>query len=96
MVCFQQVDGCCNSNASCDQTITQFGVEDLVLGLKECENSHTLTTTTTGLKNSQEEANNQTDNQNSVLCPPKDPFFTDSCSRMKSSAKHTLSNNLSQ
>ena len=30
----------------CDQTITQFGVEDLVLGLEECESSHTLTTTT--------------------------------------------------
>ena len=53
----------------CDQTITQFGVEDLVLGLRECENSHTLTTTTTGSKNSQKEAINQTDNQNSVLCP---------------------------
>ena len=32
------------------------GVEDLVLGLKECENSHTLTATTTGSKNSQKEA----------------------------------------
>ena len=31
-------------------------VEDLVLGLKECENSHTLTATTTGSKNSQKEA----------------------------------------
>ena len=31
--------------------------------------SHTLTTTTTGTKNSQKEANNQTSNQNSVLCP---------------------------
>ena len=43
------------------------GVEDLVLGLKACENSHTLRTTTTGSKPSQREANNQTDNQNSVL-----------------------------
>ena len=32
---------------NCDETITQFGVKDLVLGLKECESSHTLTTTTT-------------------------------------------------
>ena len=32
----------------CDETITQFGVEDLVLGLEECENSHTLSTTTKG------------------------------------------------
>ena len=72
--------------------ITQFGVEDLVLGLEECENSHTLTTTTTGSKkNSQKEANNQTDNQNSALCPPPPIFFTDSWCWMKSSARHTLS-----
>ena len=55
------------------------GVEDLVLGLEECENSHTLTTTTTGSKNSQKEANNQTDNQNSVLCPPKVPSLQSFC-----------------
>ena len=29
------------------------GVEDLVLGLEECQNCHTLTTTATGSKNSQ-------------------------------------------
>ena len=56
------------------------------------KNSHTLTTTTTGSKNSQKEASNQTSNQNSVLCPPKGPFLRDSWSRMKSSARHTLSN----
>ena len=39
----------------------------------ECERAHTLTTTTTGSKNSQKEANNQRSNQNSVLCPPKVP-----------------------
>ena len=59
----------------CDETITQFGVQDLVLCLKECENSHTLTTTTTGSKNSQKEANNQTDNQNSVLCPQRSLLY---------------------
>ena len=58
----------------------------------ECERTHTLTTTTTGSKNSQKEANNQTSNQNSVLCPTKGPFLTDSWSWMKSSARHTLSN----
>ena len=57
----------------------------------ECERTHTLTTTTTGSKNSQKEANNQTSNQNSVLCP-KGPFLTDPWSWMKSSARHTLSN----
>ena len=54
----------------CNETINQFGVEDLVLGLKECENSHTLRTTTPGSKNSQKESNIQMDNQNSILCPP--------------------------
>ena len=44
-----------------------------LLGGNECERAHTLTTTTTGSKNSQKEANNQTSNQNSVLCPPKVP-----------------------
>ena len=66
------------------------GVEDLVLHLKECENSHTLTTSTTGSKNSQKEVNNQTDNQNQCSVPPKGPFFTGSWSWMKSSAIHTL------
>ena len=47
------------------------GVEDLVLVLKECENSRTLITTTTGSKNSQKEANNQTDNQNQWSVPPQ-------------------------
>ena len=42
-------------------------------GLKECESSHTLTTTTTGSKNVQKEANNQTDNQNQCSVPPKVP-----------------------
>ena len=39
----------------------------------ECERAHTLTTATTGSKNSQNEATNQTSNQNSVLCPAKVP-----------------------
>ena len=42
----------------------------------ECERAHTLTTTTTGSKNSQKEG----------------PILTDSWSWMKSSARHTLSN----
>ena len=54
------------------------------------KNSHTLTTTTTASKNSQKEANNQTRNQNSVLCPPKVPSLQ--ILGMKSSARHTLSN----
>ena len=62
----------------------------------ECERAHTLTTTTTGSKNSQNKANNQTSNQNSVLCPPKGPFLTDSWSLMKSSARYTLSNQQAQ
>ena len=38
------------------------------------KDSHTLTTTTTGFKNSQKEANNQTDYQShNALGPPKVP-----------------------
>ena len=59
-----------------------FELKNWLLGLKECENSHTLTTTTTGSKNSQRQSE-----QCSV--PPKAPFFTDSWSWMKSSARHT-------
>ena len=64
----------------CYQTITQFGVEDLVLGLEECENSHTLTTTTTGSNNLQKEISSQIDNQNQYSVSPKGLFFTGSWS----------------
>ena len=37
----------------------------------KCDNTHTLTTTTTGSKNSQKEVNNQSDNQNQYSIPPK-------------------------
>ena len=40
------------------------------------KDSHTLTTTTTGSKNSQKEANNQTDYQShNALGPPKVPSY---------------------
>ena len=46
----------------------------MVLGLEECENSHTFTTTTTTRsKSSQKEVNNQIDNQNQCSVPPKVP-----------------------
>ena len=46
----------------------------MLIGLKECEVSHTLTTTTRGSKNSQKEANNQTDLQShNALGPLKVP-----------------------
>ena len=58
----------------------------------ECERAHTLTTTTTGFKCSQKEANSQTDYQshNALPPPPQGPFFTGFWSWMKSSARHTL------
>ena len=71
------------------------GVEDLVLGLVECENSHTLTTTTTASRNSEKDVNNQIDNQNQCYESGEGPFFTGSWSCLKSSARHTLRNNLS-
>ena len=63
-----------DSYLDCNQTIDQFGVEETVLGLGECENSHTLKTTTTGSKCSQKEANNQTNyHDHNTLGPPKVP-----------------------
>ena len=59
----------------------------------ECERALTLTTATTGSKNSQKEANNQTDYQSHT---PKGPLFTGSWSWMKSSARHTLRNQQAQ
>ena len=86
-----------NSNLDCNETMNQFGVESTSFGVEmNVKNSHTLTTTTTGSKNSQKEANHQTSNQNSDLCPPKGPILTDSWSWMKSSARHTLSNQQAQ
>ena len=61
----------------------------------ECERTHTLTTTTTGSKNSQKEANNQT-RIRTVFCAPQGPFLTDSWSWMKTSSRHTLSNQQAQ
>ena len=44
-------------------------------GGNECERTHTLTTTTTGSKCSQKEANNRTSNQNSVLGPKRSLLY---------------------
>ena len=53
---------------------TNLELNEPLLVLNECENTHTLTTTTTGSKCSQKEANNQTDYQShNVLGPPKVP-----------------------
>ena len=55
------------------------------------KDSRTLTTTTTGSKNSQK--NQQSDKQSDQCSvPPKGPFLTDSWSWKKSSTRHTLSN----
>ena len=54
---------------------TNLKLKTWFLALKECESSHTIITTTTGSKNSQKDANNQTDNQNSVLCPQRSLLY---------------------
>ena len=72
MVCFQQVDGCCNSKFGLGSKITQFGVEDLVLGLEEWRNSHTQQQQPQGPK-THKKVNNQIDNQNQCSVPPKVP-----------------------
>ena len=63
----------------------------------ECERAHTLTTTTTGSKNSQKGVNNQVDYQNhNALGPPKGLSFTGLRTQLKSSARHTHSNQQAQ
>ena len=53
---------------------TNLELKEPLLVLNESENTHTLTTTTTGSKCSQKEANNQTDYQShNALGPPKVP-----------------------
>ena len=53
---------------------TNLKLNEPVLEWNECERTHTLTTTTTGSKCSQKEANNQTDYQShNALGPPKVP-----------------------
>ena len=53
MVFFNRLMDAATQSLVCNQTVNQFEVEDLVLGLKEFENSPTLMTRTTGSKNSQ-------------------------------------------
>ena len=62
----------------------------------ECERAHTLTTTTTGSKNSQKEANNLTVYQSHNALGPQWSLFTDSWSCMKTSGRHTPSNQQAQ
>ena len=74
MMRFQEEYGCYNLDFDCNQTINQFGVEGPLFVLNECENSHTLTTPTTGSKCSRKEANNQTEYQShNALGTPKVP-----------------------
>ena len=65
------------------------------LGWNECENSHTLTTMTTGPKTHKKKPTIR-EAIRTVFCAPKGPFLTDSWSWMKSSAGHTLSNQQAQ
>ena len=63
----------------------------------ESERTHTLTTTTTGSKISQKRVNSQVDYQNhNALGPPKALSFTGLRTHLKSSARHTLSNQQAQ
>ena len=50
---------------------TNLELNDPGLSGNECERAHTLTTTTTGSKNSQKEANNQTDYQSHNALSPQ-------------------------
>ena len=60
------------------------------------ERAHTLRTTTTGSKNSQKGVNSQVDYHNNNALGPKGLSFTGLRTQLKSSARHTLSNQQSQ
>ena len=65
----------------------------------ECENSQTLTTTTTGSKTHKMNPTIRHAIRQAIkteFCSPKGPFFTYSWSWMKSSARHTLRNQQAQ
>ena len=54
---------------------TNLELNEPVLEWNECERAHTLTITTTGSKNSQKEANNQTDYQSHNSLGPQRSLF---------------------
>ena len=62
----------------------------------ECERVYTLTTTTTGSKNSQKGVNSQVDYQNHNGLGPQGFSITVIRTQLKSSARHTLSNQQAQ
>ena len=70
---------------------TNLELNEQLLVLNECESSHTLTTTTTGSKTHKMKPTIRQAIR-TVFCAPKGPFLTDSWSWMKSSTRHTLSN----
>ena len=76
-----------NSNLDCNETIYQFGVECTSSWLGMNVNTHTLTTTTTGSKNSQKGVNSQVDYQNHNALGPKGLFFTGLRIQLKSIAR---------
>ena len=96
MMRFQEKMDAYNSKLDCNQTINQFGVEDLVLGLEECEI----------LTHSQQQPQVPNAQKNkstirltirvTILWAPKGPFFTGSWSQLRSSARYTLSNQQAQ
>ena len=93
MVRFQEENGCSQLKfLIVIKQSTNLELNEPLLVLNECENSRTLTITTTGSKCSQKEGNNQTDYQSDNAVAPQRSFLY----RMKSSARHTLSNQQAQ
>ena len=62
----------------------------------ECERAHTLTTQPQAPITHKKKPTIRLTSRVTMLWAPKGPFFTDSWSWMKSSARHTLSNQQAQ
>ena len=77
----------------CNQTINQFGVEDLALGLEECEILTHSQQQQPQIPNAHKKKSTvRLTTRITMLWAPKGLSFTGSWSQLRSSARHTLSN----
>ena len=85
-----------NSNLDCNETINQFGVEctNCWVGMNVKELTHSQQQPQAPKTHKKKPTIRQA--IRTVFCAPKGPFLTDSWSWMKSSARHTLSNQQAQ
>ena len=96
MMRIQEENGCYNSNFDCNQAVNQFGVEDLVVGLKECE-VFTHSQQQPQVPNAHKKKSTvMLTTRITMLWACKGLFLKGSWSHLRSRARHTLSNQQAQ